>query len=147
MSSHFSPKAGFIPYMFDQSTGQLKMLFMVASDPKFGGPKPMISKGTIEEGEETLHAAIREAKEELGLKAKNLKNEPFKLWEGFVSLRTSKYDLTVYAAEIKDKTDFDKWESETLYATWMTNESFQEKGRRDHKEIVQLLVDIVQEHA
>ena len=97
----------------------------------------MISKGTIEDGEDKLTAAIREAGEELGLKEVNLKNEPFLVWEGFVSLRTSKYDLTVFAAEIKDKSDFDKWDFETLYATWMTNESFQEKGRKDHKSIVQ----------
>ncbi len=141
MSTHFSPKAGFIPYMVDPKDGQFKMLFMVASDPRYGGPRPMISKGTIEPNEDILTAALREATEELGLKRENLKNDPFKLWEGFVALKTSKYDLSIYAAEIKDKSDFDKWESETLYATWMTNESFQEKGRRDHKPIVQLLYD------
>lgn len=142
-SLHFTPKAGMIPYMIDPKDGQLKMLFMVASDPKFGGPKPMISKGTIEPGEDVLVAAIREAGEELGLKESNLKNKPFKVWEGFVSLRTSKYDLTIFAVEIKNKADFNKWDYETLYATWMTNESFQEKGRKDHKEIVQQLVDML----
>ena len=142
-SVQFTPKSGFIPYMIDPKDGQLKMLFMVASNPKFGGPKPMISKGTIEDGEDKLTAAIREAGEELGLKEVNLKNKPFLVWEGFVSLRTSKYDLTVFAAEIKDKSDFNKWDFETLYATWMTNESFQEKGRKDHKSIVQQLVDML----
>jgi 8-oxo-dGTP pyrophosphatase MutT (NUDIX family) len=143
MSSHFAPKAGLIPYIIDPKDNQLKMLFMVASNPKFGGPKPMISKGTIEDGEDVLTAAIREAGEELGLREDNIKGQPFKVWEGFVSLRTSKYDLTVFAVEIKDKTSFDKWDHETLYATWMTNDSFQEKGRRDHKNIVQLLVDML----
>ena len=141
MSVHFTPKAGLIPYIVDPKDGKLKMLFMVASDPKYGGPKPMISKGTIEDGEDTLVAAIREAHEELGLKQNNIDGLPFKVWEGFVQLRTSQYNLIVYGVKIKDKHDFDKWQHETLYTTWMTNESFQEKGRRDHKPIVQLLVD------
>lgn len=144
MSVKFSPKAGLIPFMYDQN-GDLKMLFMVASDPKFGGPRPMISKGTIEDGESSMEAAIREAEEELGLKRKNLKSQPFSLWHDFVMLRSSQYDLTVFAVEIKDKLDFNKWDSETLYATWMTNESFQLKGRRDHKPIVQKLVDHLQQ--
>lgn len=142
MSVKFSPKAGLIPYMYDHS-GEIKMLFMVASDPKFGGPRPMISKGTIEDGETAEKAAIREAEEELGLKFKNIKGQPFEIWHDFVVLRSSQYDLTVFAVEIKDRLDFNKWDSETLYATWMTNESFQVKGRRDHKPIVQNLVNML----
>lgn len=143
MNTLFTPKAGVIPYMIDPKDGRLKMLFMVASNPKYGGPRPMISKGTIEIGEDKLSAAIREAHEELGLRETNIDGEPFKVWEGFVELRTSQYDLIVYGAKIKNKHDFDKWQHETLYTTWMTNESFQEKGRRDHKPIVQLLIDKV----
>jgi 8-oxo-dGTP pyrophosphatase MutT (NUDIX family) len=136
----FSPKAGLIPYIVD-TDGQLKMLFMVASDPKFGGSKPMISKGTIEDGETTEHAAIREAIEELGLKLENVKGTLIKVFEDKVTLRSSNYDLTIYGVEVHNKTDFDKWDHETLFATWMTLDSFDAKGRRDHKPIVKTLVE------
>ena len=142
MSMSFSPKAGLIPYIVD-ADGQLKMLFMVASDPKFGGPKPMISKGTIEEGETPEHAAVREAIEELGLKPENIKGELIKVFEGKVTLRTSNYDMTIYGVEVYNKTNFNKWDYETLYATWMSNDSFQVKGRRDHKPHVQELVELI----
>lgn len=145
MSVSFSPKAGLIPYFFDKD-GQLKMLFMVASDPKFGGPKPMISKGTIEEGETPEHAAIREAVEELGLKPENVKGELIKIFEGKVTLRTSNYDMVIFGVEVHNKTNFNKWDYETLYATWMCNESFQVKGRKDHKPHVQVLVDVLEKN-
>ena len=139
MATQFNPKAGLIPYMYEN--GILKMLFMVSSNPKFGGPKPMISKGTIEAGEDELVAAIREAEEELGLKKENLKEDPFLVQREYVQLRSSEYDLAIFAAEIKDKYDFNKWCYETAFATWMSVDSFMEKGRKDHKPIVQLLVN------
>jgi 8-oxo-dGTP pyrophosphatase MutT (NUDIX family) len=144
MSISFSPKAGLIPYIVD-SDGQLKMLFMVASDPKFGGPKPMISKGTIEEDETPEHAAIREAAEELGLKPENIKGELIKVFEGKVTLRTSNYDMTIYGVEVHNKTNFDKWDWETLYATWLTQKRFDEIGRRDHKPHVLRLTELINE--
>lgn len=136
----FPPKAGLIPYIVD-TDGQLKMLFMVASDPKFGGSKPMISKGTIEDGETAEHAAVREAIEELGLKPENIKGNLIKVFEDKVTLRSSNYDLTIYGVEVYNKTNFDKWDYETLFATWMTQESFETKGRRDHKPIVNTLIE------
>lgn len=142
MSISFTPKAGLIPYIWDKD-GQLKMLFMVASDPKFGGSKPMISKGTIEEGEMPEFAAVREAAEELGLKQENIKGPLFRIFEGHVTLRSSNYALELFAAEVFSKTDFNKWDYETAFCTWMTNESFQVKGRRDHRPYVQTLVDLI----
>lgn len=139
MATKFSPKAGLIPYLYEN--GILKMLFMVSSNPKFGGAKPMISKGTIEDGELKIEAAIREAKEELGLKEENLRFEPFCVFDGYVKLKSSEYELAVYAAEINDKFMFDKWCYETLYTVWLTVDDFMEKGRKDHQEIVQLLID------
>jgi len=144
MSMSFSPKAGLIPYIVD-TDGQIKMLFMVASDPKFGGSKPMISKGTIEDGETAEHAAVREAIEELGLKPENIKGNLIKVFEDKVTLRSSNYELTIYGVEVHNKTNFDKWDYETLFATWLSQTRFDEIGRRDHKPIVLKLTQLINE--
>lgn len=58
-------KAGTIPYMRDN--GIYKFLFMVPSNPYYGGNKPQIAKGIVDKGETVQQAAIREGKEELGI--------------------------------------------------------------------------------
>lgn len=133
-------RAGLIPYI--RESGVLKYLMMVSSDPKFGGPRPMISKGKIEDGETTLQAAIREAEEELGFKLRNARGEPRLVFEGRQELYSGAYHLTVYGVEVQDRFDFDKWCSETEYILWMTLDEFRESGRRDH---VKFLVKLEEE--
>lgn len=99
----------------------------------------MISKGKIEKDETTLECAIREAEEELGLLRRNLRGEIFEIFNGRVQLYSGAYHLTVYAVEIQDRYDFDKWCDETLYTEWHTLESFKEEGRRDHIKFVEEL--------
>lgn len=136
-------RAGLIPYMRNEQ-GVLQFLMMVSSDPKFGGPRPMISKGKIEDGESTLEGALREAEEELGLRRDNIKSETlFQLAFERVVLHSGMYDLTVYACEIKDRYDFDKWCDETEYTIWMTLPEMQQKGRKDHVPYVEQLERIV----
>jgi 8-oxo-dGTP pyrophosphatase MutT (NUDIX family) len=128
-------RAGLIPYT--REGGVLKYLFMVSSDPKFGGPRPMISKGKIENGETPLVGAIREAEEELGFKQRNARGGVFEVFSGRQELYSGAYHLTVYAVEIQDRYDFDKWCDETEYTVWMTLEEFQSKGRKDHVKFVE----------
>lgn len=135
-------RAGLIPYLKDES-GNFLYLMMVSSNPKLGGPRPMISKGKIEEDEDAFGCAVREAEEELGLIAYNLAETPFMLAHERVELRSGAYDLTVYAARISDRWHFDKWCSETEYTVWMTCEEFLKDGRRDHQKYVKQLEEML----
>ena len=99
-------RAGLIPYLMGDD-GQLRYLMMVSSDPKFGGPRPMISKGKIEQGETKLEAAVREAQEELGFKLRNARGSLKLVADERVELHSGAYDLTVFGVEIMDKYDFD----------------------------------------
>ena len=130
-------RAGLIPF-FKDSIG-IKYLMMVCSDPKFGGSRPMISKGKIEEGESTLEAALREAEEELGFKQRNCRGEIIPIFDGRQELYSGAYHLTVYGIEIQDRYDFDKWCDETAYTEWHSLETFKERGRKDHIKFIEAL--------
>jgi 8-oxo-dGTP pyrophosphatase MutT (NUDIX family) len=131
-------RAGLIPYI--KTPDGYQYLMMISSDPKFGGPKPMISKGKIEPGETPAQAALREAEEELGLKAFNIKDESFDFLVGErVILYSGTYDLSLYSCEILDRHDFDKWCDETEYTEWFSLMDFQQRGRRDHIKYVERL--------
>lgn len=136
-----APRAGLIPFI--RSDRGIEYLMMIASDPKFGGPRPMISKGKIEDGETQKQAALREAEEELGFNPLNIRGEVMDLADERVELRTGAYQLTLYAVEIADRHDFSMWCDETEYTQWFTLEEFQEQGRRDHVKFVERLHQIV----
>jgi 8-oxo-dGTP pyrophosphatase MutT (NUDIX family) len=131
------PRAGLIPYI--NQDGKYHYLMMIASNPKYGGPRPMISKGKIEENETAFEAAVREAEEELGLIKFNMKSTPWLLADERVTLRSGTYQFTLYAVEIFDRTMFDPWCSETEYTEWFTASDFAVHGRRDHIKFVELL--------
>lgn len=130
-------RAGLIPWLLEN--GELRYLFMVASDPKFGGPRPMISKGKIEEGETPIECAVREAEEELGLRRENLREAPDLLTTERVALYSGAYTLTLYAAPIVERWDFTSWCDETEYTLWLTLAEFKDQGRRDHIKFVERL--------
>jgi len=135
-------RAGLIPFMRDDA-GELRYLMMVSSDSKFGGPRPMISKGKIEKGETVLEAAIREAEEELGFKRRNARGPYHQVFTGRVTLYSGAYDLAVFGVEIQDRMDFDKWCDETEYTVWVSKAEFKQQGRRDHVAFVEELERIV----
>lgn len=131
-----SERAGFIPYFKDED-GEIQFFFMIPSDPGFGGAKPQIAKGGVEDGEIVLEAALREAKEELGLKRSNLKSETIKLvWRGKVRGSEETYSLTVYMGEVKSKNKFNEACYESESCKWLTAKEFASQGRKNQVHIV-----------
>lgn len=135
---HNLQKSGFLPYVMVD--GELSFMFMVASDPNFGGDRPMLSKGHVEDGEDIKEAALREAEEELGLIRSNVISS-FKAWSGRLEGMDAQYTLTIYAGEIKDKHKFNTPHFETKETVWLSLQQFRERGRKSHIPIVKQIHD------
>lgn len=125
-----------IPYYLDED-GNIQMLFMVPSDPKYGGSFPQIAKGKREEGETELEAGLREANEELGLFKGNI-IETYSL--GSFLGRT-----TMYVVKIKDPKMFGDPHFETKETKWMNPEQFQKDGRELHRPVVKAAVRLIKD--
>ena len=134
-------KAGLIPYYFDEGINKFKYLMMISSDARYGGDKPMVSKGGVDSGETFEQAAIREAEEELGLVQGNMKSGTFL---PLTMKRFPNYNLALYTCEINDVSNFVKPCYETEYTQWMTADEFFENGRKDHREFVDHLEKFLQ---
>ena len=93
----------------------------------------------MDDGETPATTALREAEEELGLVAYNIKFETFA--ELGVRLgRTHFFYLEVY-----NKEDFIEFCEETERTEWMTFEDFMYRGRDIHRDIVREIHNIVLE--
>lgn len=126
-------RAGTIPYIVED--GVVKMMFMRPSDPEYGGDKFQIAKGKVEDGECTMDAALREAKEELGLFVGNVVcTEEVGVFMG----RTA-----VYVAKVKDRIMFGEPSFETAETTWMTLDEFMDTGRELHRPVVRAAHDTI----
>lgn len=126
-------RAGTIPYMVNN--GVVHMMFMKPSDTMYGGDQMQIAKGRVEDGEDNRTAAIREAREELGLLMSNV---------------TSVHEVgnfmgrtTVYVAKIKDINRFGEPSSETAETSWMTMDEFVANGRPLHVPVVRAAYEYI----
>ena len=120
-------RAGTIPYLVEE--GQIQMLFMKPSDIEFGGDMYQICKGKVEDEDETfLDAAMREAKEEVGLFLGNVIITE--------ELGTFMGRTTVFISKVKNKHMFGEPSFETESVRWMTPEEFQTEGRDLHRPVV-----------
>lgn len=128
-------KAGILPYYMDGDTR--RFLFMISSDPDFGGSDPMISKGKIDAGESSLQAALREGEEELGLKRHNIVDGTLEAgWSGMVSGLDARYHMDIYICEVKSMTDFGTPQYETEKTIWLDLVSALKQVRTSHRPIV-----------
>lgn len=120
-------RAGTIPYVVEN--GQIYMLFMRPSDSEYGGFTYQLAKGKVEEEDAShLEAALREAKEEVGLFIGNvIKTEEVGVFMG----RT-----TVFVTKVRNKDMFGEPSFETESVKWMTPQEFQMDGRELHKPVI-----------
>lgn len=128
---HLVYRAGTIPYVVEN--GKIEMLFMRPSDSEFGGFTYQIPKGKVEdEDPDHLFAALREAKEEVGLFIGNvIRTDEVGVFMG----RT-----TVFMTKVKNKHMFGEPSYETESVKWMSPETFAEEGRDLHKPVVAAVV-------
>lgn len=118
-----SHRAGLIPYWIDPSTSEIYMMFMKPSNEQFGGPDFQIAKGRIDPGFNELETAIKEAKEELGLRPNNVKAQP-------MFIGNFMKGIAIYAVEVSSKEEFDEPEFETGETKWMTLNEYEQIGRK-----------------
>ena len=128
-------RAGIIPYMYINE--ELKMLFMLPSEAKYGGDKFQIAKGKIDGNEKPLEAALREGSEELGLFEGNIKSTR--------SMGSPMLGRTYfYVVEIKNKDMFGDPHFETKDTRWMSEKEFMDEGRDLHKPIIKAAVRMIE---
>lgn len=121
-------RAGMIPfYVTDE--GEILMMFMVPSDPTYGGSEFQIAKGKVDEGENHEAAAIRECEEELGLKMSNVISDVHFL---------GKYlgRMHIYIVQVESLSDFNPPHFETGQVGWLSPDHFEEEGRELHRPLV-----------
>lgn len=121
-------RAGTVPYHVD-ANGTIRMLFMRPSDTQYGGDCYQLAKGRVEDDEDHKVAALREAKEEVGL---FIGNTIFTEEVGVFMGRTS-----VYVTKVKDPDMFGEPDFETESTKWMTLEEFLVDGRPLHRPVIE----------
>lgn len=102
-------KAGGIPYVINNR--KIECLFMIPSNPNFGGPYPQIAKGIIDRNELPQEACIRELKEELGIVNYEIMYQLF-----ITNFKNSK--LHLYALKLRDKNNLIEPHYETGSVVW-----------------------------
>lgn len=101
-------RSGLIPIYIEY--GRVFACCMIPSNPKFGGDKPQMAKGHIENDLEPEENAIKEAQEELGLKVPNIHS---------IHYLGDYTRISCYTCLVHDPEDFDEphWESD--WAGWI----------------------------
>ncbi len=117
----------------------IEMLFMIPSNPDFGGPDPQLPKGRIDPGETPLQAALREAQEEVGLFYGSLMEPAYELgtFMGYT---------TVYVGRVDPNAEYADFTDEVKETVWMSPDQFMERGRIIHKPVVQAAVRSIIKH-
>jgi 8-oxo-dGTP pyrophosphatase MutT (NUDIX family) len=118
-------RAGLIPFYKDDDD-QIYMMFMMPSDEKYGGMVFQIAKGRIDEGENPLQAAVREAVEELGVRENNIK------WIQKCGVFLNTHHIYIAEMDTMDLSKYNKPCFETSEVKWLTPDEFFKIGRRLH---------------
>lgn len=132
-------KAGCIVNMVDDNG--YKFLFMVPSNPMYGGVKPQIAKGVVNKNEDIKAAALRETAEELGLVYRNIKSVTYIGKEKIVTGNGS-YHLHLYGVEVFNDKDFKAPHYETGKRVWLREHQI-DKVRSSQKNAIKRAIDMV----
>lgn len=129
-------RAGLIPYRITIDNN-IEMLFMFPAHEEWGGGHvAQMAKGRIEPGETAKEAAIREAREEVGLFPSCIDGDVIEL--GVFLGRT-----TVFICKMKPDAVFGFPGEETGEVAWMTPEEFELVGRELHRTVVNVAVSTI----
>lgn len=140
-----SNKSGVIPFYVNEA-GEIRMLFMVPSDPHYGGTHPQIAKGGIDPGETAESTALREGYEELGLKDSNISHfVQTSIKENLTRADGAVYTMDVFVAKVINPFDFSKPHYETGAVYWLSVEQFMQTGRRIQRSLVKRAVEVIKE--
>ena len=101
-------RSGVIPIL--EENGKTYAYCMIPSNVNFGGDKPQMAKGHLEEGYSILENALKESGEEIGLIQENVCNIRF------VGVF---HKIAVFACNVKDKNQWKDFEWETSWAGWV----------------------------
>jgi len=132
-------RAGMIPFVIENN--EIYFLFMKPSDPAYGGDKFQIAKGGIEANETPEKAAIREGKEELGVKLNNVE-KVYRMFITKVSGMLATYDMHIYTAKLKNR-NLDKHDFETGEVKWLTVDEFKRIGKNSNKLIIEKVYEML----
>lgn len=136
MGKKFKYKAGIIPYYIDEND-KIWMLFIVSSNPKFGGPFPSIAKGKNDPFETPRYTAMREASEELSINIS--KFIPCKFLDKAKILgKKLKFDMYVYMIRCKRMFDIPS-NAEISHGEWIPEDQIY-RVRRPHQFFARKLV-------
>ena len=136
-------RAGLIPYIIVD--GEIEMMFYIPSSDEYtGGYKFQIAKGRVDYGESPQEAAIREAEEEVGLDKDNIKNIMLISEKKLTGSEGYDYILHLYAVEVKNKVDFNRFESDTKETGWLTIGEYTRYGRGSQLKLVKKTYDKIE---
>lgn len=129
-------RAGIIPFYINDEQ-EIVMMFMVPSDPEYGGSDFQIAKGKVDPGEQHEEAAIREGEEELGLIKSNMISDVHFLGKFLGRMH-------IYTVQVESPTNFNRPHYETAQVGWLTNDQFQTIGRELHRPLVDRAVSYIE---
>lgn len=134
LESNAQIRAGIIPYYLDQ--GVVWVCLMIPSNANFGGLKPQIAKGRVEEGEDVQETAIREGEEELGLKRTNFAGPVVMVGQSMITGQEESYSFYCYAVQVKNIKNFNKPHYETGWSGFIPIEEALAKIKNTQKSLL-----------
>lgn len=129
-------KSGIIPIKIEH--GCVYAYTMIPSSPEFGGTSPQMAKGNVDDGENTIEAAIREGTEEIGLVKSNIKRME-KI--GVAYYMDFGVQLHVFACVLHDNDDWDTPGYEAKSTQWVNITRNLDSVREQQRVIFRELLD------